>query len=252
MKQFIFIFILLLLGYLMGSLIPIKILIPNIDWDKTISSGECFYYFINTIQAIATIGAVIVALFSDSIKSYFRKPELDMSLHNSVLMEELDNCSEGSRKAKRYHNSIDVFNKGNVNAESCEIYIDNIFFTGLGMKNSIELLQSEYLLCWGGTEKRNNTYIPVQGKKSFLIYEILSPEEQGTPAGGTSQVPPQLSIGGYKVPDEYCGGKWDIRICLYSPSLQPQKFKVVIEWDGKWEYRQMEMKDKFKSSIERL
>lgn len=241
-----------IIAYLLGNIVPIKAFVPNVDWNKQISSGELFYYFINTIQAIGTVGAVIIALFSDNIKNYFRKPKLDISLHSNDLIEELDNCNGENRKAKRYHNSVDVFNKGNINAESCEIYIDSILFKGLGMQNSIELLQSEHLLYWSGNEKRNNTYIPVQGKKSFQLYEIFPPEEQGTPGGSASKVPPQLFIGSYKVPDEYCGGKWEITICLYSPSLKPQKFKVIIEWDGNWENRQMEMKGKVRNSIERL
>lgn len=241
-----------LIAFLLGNIVPIKVFVPNIDWDKKISSGELFYYFINTIQAVGTVGAVIVALFSDKIKNYFHKPELDISLHSNDLIEELDNCNGANRKAKRYYNSVDIFNKGSINAENCDIYIDSILFKGLGMQNPIELLQNEYSLFWSGSERINNTYIPVQGKKSFQIYEIFPPEEQGTPEGGASKVPPQLIIGNYKVPDEYCGGKWEITICLYSPSLKPQKFKVIIEWDGLWENRQMEMKDKLRNSIEQL
>ena len=118
------------------------------------------------------------------------------------------------------------------------------------MNAYVELLQNEYIIYWSGEEKRNNTYIPVQGKKSFCIYEIFPPEEQSNPEGGNSQqVPPQLSIGGFKIPDEYCGGIWNVYVCLYSPSLKPTKFKVTIDWDGKWENRQMEMKAKIKNSI---
>lgn len=242
-----------LIAYLLGNIVPIKAFVPNVDWNRQISSGELFYYFINTIQAIGTVGAVIVALFSDNIKSYFRKPELDISLHSNDLMEELDNCNGANRKAKRYHNSVDIFNRGNINAENCEVYIDSIAFKGLGMQTFTEILQNEQLLYWSGNEQRHNTYIPVQGKKSFQIYEILPPEEQGTPSGeNIVNVPPKLIIGNYKVPDEYCGGKWEITICLYTPSLKPQKFKVIIEWDGNWENRQMEMKGKVRNNIERL
>jgi hypothetical protein len=238
-------------AYFIGNFMPIKALVPNIDWDKKISSGELFYYSICFIQAIGTIAAVLVALFSENIKGYFRKPVLSIDLHNKELMEELDNNGEKNRKAKRYHNSIDVFNKGNINAESCEIYIDSILFVRLGMNTPIELLQNEHILYWSGNEQRNNTYIPLQGKKSFQIFEIFPPEEQGTPGGGdTATIPPKLVIGSYKIPDEYCGGKWEVKICLYTPTLKPQKFKVTIEWDGSWENRQMEMKSKVTNKIE--
>lgn len=245
--------VLIIVAYLIGNFIPIKILVPNIDWDKKISTGELFYYFISFIQAIGTVAAVIIALFNDNIKSYFRKPKLKIDLHNSELIEELENNGERNRKAKRYYNSIDIFNEGNINAENCEICIDSILFWGLGMNTPIELLQSEHILYWSGNEKRNNTYIPVQGKKSFQLYEIFPPEEQGTPGGGdTATIPPKLNIGSYKIPDEYCGGKWEVIICLYTPTLKPQKIKVIIEWDGSWENRQMEMKGKVTNNIEFL
>ena len=152
-------------AYFIGNFMPMKALVPNIDWDKKISSGELFYYSICFIQAVGTVAAVFIALFSDNIKGYFRKPVLSINLHNNELIEELDNNGEKNRRAKRYHNSIDIWNKGNINAENCEICIDSILFWGLGMNTPIELLQSEHVLYWSGNEKRNNTYIPVQGKK---------------------------------------------------------------------------------------
>lgn len=235
--------------YLIGNIVPVKIFIPNIDWARQVSSGEFFYYFICTVQAIATVGAVIVALFNDSIKGYFRRPKLNIDLHNRELTEELDSNDTTTRKAKRYHNSIDIFNVGNINAEDCEICIDSIQFTGIAMGEAVELLQSEHVIYWSGSEKRTSTYIPVQGKKSFLIYEIFPPEEQSTPGGNSQSIPPRLSIANYKIPDEYCGGKWEVYICVYSPCLKPQKFKITIKWDGSWEDRQMEMRRKVKNEI---
>lgn len=154
-------------AYFIGNIVPLKIFSLNVDWHKQIGAGDLYNYCVNTIQAIGTVGAVIVALFSDNIKSYFRKPELDISLHSDDLMEELDNCNGANRKAKRYHNSVDIFNRGNINAENCEVYIDSIAFKGLGMQTFTEILQNEQSLYWSGNEQRHNTYIPVQGKKSF-------------------------------------------------------------------------------------
>lgn len=246
------ILIIAIFAYLVGNFVPVKVFIPNIDWDKKICAGEVFYYFICGIQATGTVAAVVVALFSENIKGYFRKPKLSIDLHNKELIEEFDNSDGKNIKAKRYHNSIDIFNQGNTNAENCEICIESISFWGLGMNESSELLQNEQELNWSGNEHRNKTYIPVQGKKSFLIYEIFPPEQQGTPNGNTESIPPKLLIGGYKIPSEYCGGKWDVIICLYTPTLKPHKFKVTIEWDGSWENRQMEMRRKVTNKIEIL
>ena len=41
-------------------------------------------------------------------------------------------------------------------------------------------------------------------------------------------------------------------ICLYTPTLKPQKIRAIIEWDGSWENRQMEMKGKVTNNIELL
>lgn len=118
--------IIAVIAYFTGNFMPIKALVPNIDWDKKISSGELFYYSISFIQAIGTVAAVIIALFSENIKGYFRKPVLSINLHNNELIEELDNNGEKNKKAKRYHNSIDIWNKGNINAENCEICIEKL------------------------------------------------------------------------------------------------------------------------------
>jgi hypothetical protein len=236
--------------YIMGNVFPMKIFVPNIDWNKTSSPGEIFYYFICVIQAIATIAAVVVALFNDDLKRYFKKPKLTVTLHKEELIEELLNNCGAEKKAARYHNSIDIFNSGNENVQECEIYIDGILFKGLGMQKAIELLSKPICLKWDDNVNESKTFIPMQGKKSIQIYEIFPPEQQSTPGGNdVEQIPPSLIIGPYNVPNEYCGGTWEILLCLYSPTLKPFKFKVILEWDGCWENRQMEMKNKVKNSI---
>lgn len=242
-----------ILSYIIGNIFPVKIFILNIDWKQACSPGEVFYYFICVIQAIATIAAVIVALFNDDLKRYFKKPKLTVTLHKEELIEELVKNCGSEKKAARYHNSIDIFNSGNENVQECEIYIDGISFKGLGMQKTIELLSKSICLNWNDNVSEPKTFIPMQGKKSIQIYEIFPPEEQSTPGGNdVEQIPPSLRIGSYNVPNEYCGGTWEITLCLYSPTLKPFKFKVTLEWDGCWENRQMEMKNKVKNSIEQL
>ena len=242
--------IIILFSYVIGNILPIQCLVPNIVWNRQISSGELVYYFITFIQAVGTIAAVIIALFSDNIKAYFRRPNLEIKLHKDEILEELNN-NKINLKAKRYHNSIDVFNSGNLNADNCEISVDSILFKGLGSNSSIELISMEYELRWSGNDDKKVTYIPIQGKKNFQIYEILPPEEQGTPnENDIVKVPPRLIIGKFEVPEEYCGGEWCVSINIYSPCMKPIKCKLTIKWDGSWEYRQMEMKEKVTNKIE--
>ncbi len=241
--------LILLVGYVLGVFCPLKVFQPNVDWSKQISSGELFYYTVSFFQSICTFAAVIIALFNDSIRSHFRKPNLQVRLRSNDIIEELDSNTAPLRKAVRYHNSIDIFNEGNENADNCEISIESISFIGLGMQQPINILQNSIDLYWNGTSDQNKTYIPAQGKKYFQYIEIQPPTEQSTPGGASDTTPPRLSIGTFMVPSEYGGGKWTATVLLSSPKSKPQRFKIVIDWDGTWENRQMEMKNKVKSNI---
>ena len=52
-----------IIAYLLGNIVPIKAFVPNVDWNKQISSGELFYYFINTIQAIGEKNKTLSSVF---------------------------------------------------------------------------------------------------------------------------------------------------------------------------------------------
>lgn len=145
MKKYLFFFISLIIAYIVGNIIPWKVFVPNIDWTKKISSGEYFYYCITVIQAIGTIGAVLVALFSDVIKSYLRKPALEFRLHKENVSEVLDE-NKTNIKAKAYLGAIDIFNNGNSNADDCELHVESIIFKGHGMTCGTELLSGDYPL----------------------------------------------------------------------------------------------------------
>lgn len=250
MKKYFSFFIGLIIAYILGNIIPWKVFVPNIDWTKKISSGEYFYYCITVIQAIGTIGAVLVALFSDAIKSYLRKPALEFRLHKENVSEVLDE-NKTNIKAKAYHGAIDIFNNGNSNAEDCELHVESIIFKGHGMTCGTELLSGDYPLSWNEDDKK--TYIPVRGKKSFSILTILPPISQSTPGGQAQTLPASMSIGTFETPAEFNGGEWTVSISLYSPCLgKPHKLSLIIVWDGSWENRETEMKKKIRLTLEEL
>lgn len=237
--------------YILGVLFPINQLQFNIDPEKTISSGEAFYYLICVFQTLGTIGAVIVALFSENIKNFLRKPQLNAKLHKEHVCEDLISLPNSDKKAKRYYNLIDIYNEGNTIANDCEIIIESISFSsGLDPKSSVDLIHKEIVVKWITDEEIRSTYIPVLGKKSFMLYEIFPPDEQSTPDGKKQTKPSYLKIGNYKVSEEYKGGSWTVNYCLQSTSLNhPHKFSVKIVWDGGWENREKEMKNKVSSYI---
>ncbi|MBR0041782.1 MAG: hypothetical protein IJP36_02175 [Bacteroides sp.] len=252
MKKVLLIILLVIIMYILGSLFPIKIFTFDIDWNEPTTPGELFYYFICLVQAIGTVCAVIIALFNDSIKAFFKKPKLDINLGSDNVLEELNiiNSPEDERKAIKYYNVVDISNNGNANADDCEVYLEKISFTGLGSGSPVTIMRNDFQINWNGNEEKKVTYIPIHGKKSFQLFEMLPPEEQGTPGGAAQQLPASLKIGYYMVPSEYRGGKWEATFGMYSPTLSsPIKIEVLIEWDGSWEKRQMEMKSKLKTTI---
>lgn len=250
-KRYILLFgvFLLLIGYTFGNIIPTEVFQFNIDWNRKLSPGEVYYYTVETFIAIGTIAAVVVALFSDVFKGMLWRPKLEVRLHYPDLQEDLDSSSSSNKKACRYHHSIDIFNSGNINAELCEVHIERIQFQGIGMNQAVDILSNEKSICWMGSKQEEITYIPVQGKKTFPLFEILPPQTQSVKGSSSQTIPPHMIIGDFRIPDEYLGGTWILSFCIYSPKIKPQKFTVTIKWDGSWEHRQMEMKNKITTAI---
>lgn len=235
----------LILGYILGVFIPWG-LGPCELSDTPISKGDYYGNIINGFVAFGTCTAVIVALFIDEIRSLFKKVDFDICLDSNEIIEDVENI-KGTKKAKRYHNSIQFFNNGNINAQNCELYVESAKFrfddsdTRLTVKNEP--------INWN--LDNNNVYIPYQGKKVLQVFEIIAPSKQSTPDGKTDIIPAEIKILGLQN-IEAKAGKWEIIYCLYSTNYKPKKFKYSVNWNGKWEERQTEMKNNLKMNLEVL
>jgi hypothetical protein len=237
---------------LIGIYSPLtEILISSIDQNEKVSIGDMVYYTICTVQAIATVLAVLVALFSDDIKHYLHKPQLNFSMRSNHILEELDPTENKTRVAKSYHNRIDIENIGKANAEECQAYIESVRFKGIGGQSYVEIFSGESHIVWNGIDGSRNatTYIPPKGKKSFRLYEIMPPQEGSTPDGKISNSIPRLQIPGVEIPAEYCGGEWIITIIFFSRLITPKHLSITINWNGRWEQREMEMKKHISNTL---
>lgn len=241
----IFCFISLIIGYFLGIFIPFDLGPANVSTEP-ISKGEYYGNVINGFVAFGTCTAVIVALFLDEIRSLFKRVTFDIQLHNEEPIEEVENI-KGTKKARRYHNAIQFFNKGNITAQNCELYLESAKFT---FESATTILTVENIpINWNN----NNSivYIPYQGKKVLPLFEILAPQKQSTPEGKTDTIPAVLRILGLKNLDAK-SGKWELIYCLYSTNSKPQKFKYTVDWNGSWEERQTEMKNILTMKLEML
>lgn len=235
----------LIIGYFLGVFLPFGLGPCNMS-NEPISKGDYYGNFINGFVALGTCSAVIVALFLDEIRSLFKKVTFNIQLDNEEAIEEVENI-KGTKKAKRYHNSIQFFNNGNINAQNCELYLESAKFTS---ENSTSTLTVENTpINWN--QDNNIVYIPYQGKKVLPLFEIIAPQKQSTPDGKTDIIPAVLRILGLRDTDAKAG-QWELIYCLYSTNSKPQKFKYIIEWNGSWEERQTEMRNFLKMKLEML
>lgn len=235
----------LIIGYFLGVFLPLG-LGPCEMTNTPISKGDYYGNVINGFVAFGTCSAVIVALFLDEIRSLFKKVAFVIQLNSDEAIEEVENI-KGTKKARRYHNSIQFFNNGNINAQNCELYVESASFIS---DNSTTTLTVENApINWN--LGNNIVYIPYQGKKVLPLFVIIAPQKQSTPDGKTDIIPATLKMLGLKN-IEAKAGKWEIIYCLYSTNSKPQKFKYIVEWNGNWEERQTEMKDILKMKLEML
>ncbi len=237
-------------GYILAMFAPFDFWRLTIK-DEPISKGEHYSNIISAIGALGTVFAVIVALFLEDIKSFFKKVHFDIQFKSHEILEELEETPDTSKKAKRYHNAIRILNTGNINANNCELYIESLIYSNGSIKNPIPLPIKNTRISWE-FEKRDEVYIPSMGEKLIEVIEILAPEAKSTPSETAAQIPPKLKIAGVETKDEYMGGKWVAHFCLYSSNAtRPHKFKIIIDWDGSWYERQSEMKNVVDIKLER-
>lgn len=243
LKYLFYIFSCVLLGYLIGCLYPYSIFTFLIDETKPTSKGESVYYLICLIQVVMMIITALLAVFGDTVRQFLRHPSLSAQLRTDKVKEELVDPKAQQKRAKRYYNIIDIHNTGKQNASDCELILERIVCTQ--GNEDIDLLTDEMEKDFMG----GKNYIPVNGKKSILLYELLAAEEQGQTRGNNEQPQPQLNICGVAIPPQYSKGKLAVFIKLNTFSTEAMPIKAELTWDGIWENRSFDMDKHLKSII---
>lgn len=238
----------LIIGYFIGVFLPFNIR-PVIE-DKPLTSGEYYYYTITTFGVIATFLTVIVALFKDDIIRLFKRVKFRFDfMENRELHEETENIQE-TKKAIKYYSVSNLTNIGNISADNCKLFIDKIICVS-DNKSDIILAESKPISLLDGKER---VYIPSHGKISLHLFELLQPQKSSTADGhGKEEIPPKLKILGHTDISVEKGGEWRCIYSLHSSSmLKPQRFEVIISWNGCWEHRLTEMNSNLNVELKQL
>ena len=232
-------------AYLIGNFVPIENLKPDVV-KKNIESPEYYQILIGASSAIVTFLAVIVALFKEDIRKLWVFSKIQVSIPDESFHEVLrKNTSESESnnqalEAEKYHCKIQIQNNGNITAQDVEIYLESLTHTSHDYPNPQQIDTLGLPLNWG-SNKENRINIAPEGKQELCIVELKAPENQSIPDGENDLVPPKLIIAGNENNSNFTKGKWIAEFAIFSSNAKPVRFKVQVNWNGKWENRATEM-----------
>lgn len=143
------------------------------------------------------------------------------------------------------------FNTGNINAQNCELYLENAeFFFENSSRCATSLSVGNEPISWNNAN--TSVYIPAQGKKVLHIFEMIAPQKQTNPDGKIDNIKPVEYVFLGLPSMEAKKGKWELTYCLYSTNSKPQRFKYSVVWNETWEDRQTEMKNMLTMKLEQI
>jgi len=233
-------------GYFLGLFLPIKYLQPNI-LNKGLDIKDLYIIIISIVGTIATLLAVIVALFKEEIRKIWDKADLSVCFRDTdVLFEVKDPATRDSEpKAIRYVTVIKIENKGGLVAKSCEIFLESLQYKVSSNLPFQDIPCEGEHLNWQNNSN-NPISIPATGKAYVTIIEIISPNLQSVPNEQAVNVAskPKIKIGGIEQLNSGSENTvtWIAVFKIYSENSKPIEFPIEISWDHKWENRLSEMK----------
>lgn len=246
--KIILISIAIILAYCIGLWIPIEYLKPTIK-EEEIGKGEYYRLIISIISAFITFTAVLVALFKDDLREYWKFARINFSIPDNHTIEITNDVSNGQSdevlQAKKYISRVEIQNTGNLPLLNSEIYLEKLEY--FPKDSTIP----QFVECSGSPIKWNGSavetiIIPPSGKKMVTIVEIFAPEKISTPDSAKENKPAKLIIGNLENKLGDNKGKWHATYTVYAQNHKAKSFVITIEWNGLWKSRLTEMNNYFK------
>lgn len=222
------------------------IVLPHflLDWNKLpeayLDRMVVLYYSFSILGAIGTCAAVLIALFSEEIKMWLYKPNINIHFKDDDGFSEKIDDFQQLPVAEFYRCSLEFEDEGFVNATNCNFSLIEVKYGK--SKDKVKSIKH-----WTGPKKVNQYLfdISVDYPYELRLLSINNPDYYGTPSESSQS--PLLSIYGIYLDDNYRKkGYWEIYYCLSMRNGTSIKFNMAVEWDGIFTSRKTEMKEHLK------
>ena len=211
---------------------------------------QASYYVFTIIGSIGTLAAVIVALYKEELMRWINSPDLEFSLIGNGLVA--NNESQVGVAPDSYECIIRIMNKGTSIATGCKAFVQTLKHNKNGNRDRLKSdnkVQNKKQLMWTSP----NVDLPVDLPCDLLLFQILNPNQIGTPQVANATQKPRIVLNGYQLVKEKSEkGLWEIEYYITMRSGNVSKFLLTVDWDGSWSNNEEDMLDKVKIELKKL
>ncbi len=243
---------LVLAGYVLGSVLPLHVLSPS-QIGVDITRNDYISRVLTGVGILATLLATCVALFKEDLLGLIRRAQMEAKLRDkealseqTVLEQSNDGTPGSSMVATKYEVIVEVSNTGKLVAKGCHAFLEKLVVYETGKVNSRDVFVQNPRLQWLNREGEA-IHIP-RGSRAFVtLVEFLSPQSSVV-ASGSPQASSQarLVVGQHEFGEVQVGGRYVAEFAVHSENASSVPFSVEFEWNGTWEKRLSEMKERVK------
>ena len=195
---------------------------------------------LRVLEVLATLMAVLVALFKEDWIAYRFKPSLQ------VDKEHCDIHPKGANnRTDRYDVTLVLSNIGRAKANNLKVSIDRIEYRVSAARENVQTVCAEPydIIINGGSEQ---VCIPTDDEIRVDWLSILQAPNPNAAQGDVPPTPPlNLMIGQKNIPCIFYDGIIDVIIRIKCDELKPQKHVLRIEWNGDWKEAKADMQEVF-------
>ena len=192
---------------------------------------------LRVLEVIATISAVIVAIFKEEIQKRLFRPSISFD-PNTEIKENVVR-SEGRCFATSYSAILTLRNEGNNTATNLSVMIESIIYKrDINSQTHQKINQEPFYMTIYKSE--DAVELSSDDEISFKLFELFGPQKQIV-NGKAYNTPMSFIIGKESIPELNFNGIIEISLKVKSNEQKTQYRKIRIEWNGIWEDRLTEM-----------